>query len=46
MIPRNLSVAAISSIQGVDYCCIIDKISKNENMGLSENVNLNEKCLT
>ena len=46
MISRNLSVAAISNIQGVDYWCIIDKISKNENMGLSENVNLKEESLT
>ena len=39
----NLSYIAILNIHGVDYCCIINGISKSEAMALLNIVNLNYK---
>ena len=39
----NLSGIAILNIQGVDYHCIINRISKGEDINLLQNADLNEK---
>ena len=39
----NPSNIAILNIRGVDYCCIINGISKNEAVNLLQNADLNEK---
>ena len=39
----NLSDIAFLNIQDVQYCCIINRISKSEAMGLLDNANINEK---
>ena len=39
----NLSDIAFLNICGVDYCCIINGISKSEAVGLLTNAKLNEK---
>ena len=39
----NLSDIAFLNICGVDYCCIINGISKSEAVGLLTNASLNEK---
>ena len=41
--PINLNDIAILSDHGIDYCCIINGISKNGTMGLSRNSSLNQK---
>ena len=38
----NLSNIAILNIDGADYCCIINGISKSDAVNLLQNVNLNE----
>ena len=42
----NISDIAVLNIKGVDYCCIIRGISKNEVIDLMQNVNLTEKSRT
>ena len=39
----NLDHIAILSIYGIDYCCIISRISKNEAKYLTQNIDLTEK---
>ena len=39
----NLSDIAILNIHGVDYCCIITGISKNEAVILLQKADLNKK---
>ena len=39
----NLNVSAILNINGVNYCCVINGITKSEAINLLENANLNEK---
>ena len=43
MICRNLSNITILNIDGVNYCCIINIISKSEAKNLNQNVNISEK---
>ena len=43
MISITLKDTEISNIYGVDYCCIINRISKSEAMNLLEHANLCEK---
>ena len=43
MMSMNLSNIAILNINGVDYRCIINKISKIEAVNLPQKANLNEK---
>ena len=43
MICRNLSNITILNIDGVNYCCIINIISKSEAKNLIQNVNISEK---
>ena len=38
----NLSNIAILNIDGADYCCIINGISKSDAVNLLQNANLNE----
>ena len=45
MMSMNLSNIAIINIQGVDYCCIIDGISKSEAINLMQNIDLTEKSV-
>ena len=42
----NLSNFAILKIYCADYCCIISRISKSEEINLMENINLNKKSGT
>ena len=42
----NLSNIAILSIQSVDYCCIINRVTKNEAKHLLQNVDMTEKSRT
>ena len=46
MMSMNISDIAILNIHGVDYCGIINRISKSEAMGLLNNVNPNEESET
>ena len=46
MMSMNLSDIAILSIKNADYCCIINRISKNEARNLMQNANLTEKTGT
>ena len=39
----NLQSIAFSNIIGVDYCCIITKISKNEAINLLQKAELNKR---
>ena len=43
MMYMNLCNIDILSIKGVDYCCIISRISKSEAIKLLQNVGLTEK---
>ena len=43
MIFMNLSDIAILNIECVDYCCIIDGITKSEAIHLMQNNNLTKK---
>ena len=43
MMSMNLSDIAILNIRGVDYCCIISRISKGEAVNLLQKADLNEK---
>ena len=43
MICRNLSNITILNIDGVNYCCIINIISKSEAKNLIQSVNISEK---
>ena len=43
MISMNLSNIAILNIRGVDYCCIINRISQNEAIKLLRNADLNKE---
>ena len=43
MIPLNLSYFATLNINGVDYCCIISRISKSEAVNLLQKADLKEK---
>ena len=43
MMSMNLSDIAILDIYGVDYCCIISRISNSEAINLMQNVDLTEK---
>ena len=45
MMSMNLSNIAILNIQGVDYCCIIDRISESEAINLMQNIDLTEKSV-
>ena len=45
MMSMNLSNIAILNMQGVDYCCIIDGISKSETINLMQNIDLTEKSV-
>ena len=45
MMSMNLSNIAILNMQGVDYCCIIDGISKSEAINLMQNIDLTEKSV-
>ena len=42
----NLSDIAISNFKSADYCCIISRISKSEDINLMQDINLTEKCGT
>ena len=42
MMSMNLSNIAILKIQGIDYCCILSEISKNEAINLLRNADLTE----
>ena len=42
----NLSDIAILNIEGAEYCCIINGISKNESIHLLKNADLTEKNKT
>ena len=42
----NLNNIAILNINGADYCCIVNGISKNEAIYLLKNVDLTEKSGT
>ena len=46
MMSMNLCDIAILNMNGADYCCIINKISKNEAINLLKNVDLIEKRKT
>ena len=46
MISINLEETAILNIYGVNYCCIINRISKKESTNLLENTNLCEKSIS
>ena len=39
----NLNSTAILIINGIDYCCIISRITKNEAINLLRNAYLSEK---
>ena len=43
MISMNLSNIVISNTNGVDYCFIITRISKNEGVNLLQKADLNKK---
>ena len=43
MMSLNRDHIAILNIHGVDYCCIISRISKNEAKYLTQNIDLTEK---
>ena len=45
MMSMNLSDTAILNINCADYCCIINRISKNETINLLKNVDLIEKVI-
>ena len=42
MMSMNLSNIAILKIHGIDYCCILSEISKNEAINLLRNADLTE----
>ena len=42
----NLSNIAILNIRGADYCCIIGRIKKSENINLMQNIDFAEKSGT
>ena len=46
MMSKNLSDIAIVNIHGVDYCCIISGINKNEAISLMQNIGSSEKSRT
>ena len=46
MISINLEETAILNIYGVNYCCIINRMSKKEATNLLENANLCEKSIS
>ena len=46
MISINLEETAILNIYGVNYCCIINKISEKEATNLLENANLCKKSIS
>ena len=39
----NLNDIYILNIKGVDYCCIIRRLSKSESINLIQNIDLTEK---
>ena len=41
--PMYLSDIAVLNINGFDYCCIINGISKSKAIKLMQNIHLNEK---
>ena len=43
MMSLNLNDIAILSVHDIDYCCIINGISKSGIMGLLRNSSLNQK---
>ena len=43
MMSMNLNDIAILSVHGIDYCCIINGISKSGAMGLLRNSSVNQK---
>ena len=46
MMSRNLSDIAILNIKDADYCCIISRINKSEDINLMQNTDLTEKSGT
>ena len=46
MMSMNLDDIAILNIKGSVYCCIINRISKNEAINLMQNADLTEKSRT
>ena len=46
IVSMNLSDIAILNNKSADYCCIINRISKNEAINLMHNANLTEKSGT
>ena len=46
MISVNISDIAVLNTHGVDYCCIIRRISKIEAINLMQNIDLSEKSGT
>ena len=46
MMSMNLNDIAILNVQGIDYCCIINRISKSETIGLLINSRLYKKRRT
>ena len=43
MMSINLKDISILNIRGVDYCCNINEISKNEAINFPQNANLTKK---
>ena len=43
MMPMNLNDIAILNVRSIDYCCIVNRISKDGSMGLLRNSSLNQK---
>ena len=46
MLSMSLGNIAISNINGADYCCTINGISKSETIYLMQDIDLNEKNRT
>ena len=43
MMSMNLNDIAILNVRSIDYCCIVNRISKDGSMGLLRNSSLNQK---
>ena len=43
MMPMNLNDIAILNGRSIDYCCTVNRISKDGSMGLLRNSGLNQK---
>ena len=46
MVPKSLRNIGILNINGADFHCIINGISKSEAINLLQNINLSEKSRT